>query len=710
MNRLLGAALCCSALCACTDDGTRDASPQPQTVTRHIRIEAAAPGTRTELAPDGYNVLWTPGDRIGVYVKSGDAFTTINAPLAFDGTAAAAGGTFSGNITLDEGAASYTLYAYYPYSEQGSTDATGINFALAARQTQAASGDSSHLGDYDFLVAGAVQSATGDFGPLTFRHAFAVVEADLTATGVLAGKRIASVTLFNTDAATVQPGGQLTGMANMTGNFSFDLTATTGNNAATYTDGSAQINYGGVTFAAQPTLGTEPVKVYVTVNPADYSRGNGRIYLVVRTADGYTATTSRAGLTISAGQMKVITQELADGTAPQGVTDLSAGGTANCYIASLSAQEYSFDATTAGNGVITEGLQQAIQRYEGRTLSATIPAGVARLVWQSSPYLIEPTSIGFEAGRIRFTLTERPTVLGGNAVIALYPAGSSEALWSWHIWITDQSAAQLDALAETYAMYPAYESVYGAGSAVMMDRNLGAVYKEDGPYARSFRAPLYQWGRKDPFPWGTVVFDAQSAPHNFLSEYTAVLTSGSLGLNAGYTGNTRYATAHPERFIATADGSSYDWYWGGGKGNTSAFRNNELWGNPTGYTVGQTTTKTLFDPCPPGWKMPHPYVFSAFTKTGDTADTSNANVTGTYVQGWNFLYDGINTTYYPGAGYRYDELGLFMFNGWGHYWSGAPAAADLAGSSAFGLSSTRIYERLAYPRGTGLPVRCMKDL
>lgn len=709
MNRLFWAALCCGALCACTDDGTRDASPQPPTVTRHVRIEAGAPGTRTELAPDGYNVLWTPGDRIGVFVRSGDAFTTVNAPLTFDGRTAAAGGTFSGEITLTEGAASYTLYAYYPYSEQGSSDAANVAFSLAARQTQAASGDSSHLGDYDFLVAGALQSATGDFGPLAFRHAFAVIEADLTAAGVLAGKRIASVTLFNTDAATVQPGGKLTDMANMTGNFSFDLTSATGNNTARYTDGSAQINYGGVIFTEPPVLGTEAVKAYVTVNPADYSRGNGRVYLAVRTTDGFTATVSRPGLTISAGQMKVITQELADATAPQGETDLSSDGTANCYIAHLPAQSYSFDATTAGNGVITEGLQQAVQRYEGRTLSATLPAGVARLVWQSNPCLIEPASVVYTGNRIRFTLTERPTLLGGNAVIALYPEGSSEALWSWHIWITDRSAAELDALAETYAMYPAYESAYGAGTAVMMDRNLGAVYKEDGPYARSFRAPLYQWGRKDPFPWGTVIFDAQNVPHNFLTEYTAVQTTGALGQHAGYTGNTLYATAHPERFVATTDASSYDWYWGAGKGNTSAARNNELWGNPTGYTPGQTTTKTLFDPCPTGWKMPHPYVFSAFTKTGETADASNANVTGTYVQGWNFLYDGTHTTYFPGAGYRYDEFGLFLFNGWGYYWSSAPAASDFAGGSVFGLSSTQIYERMSYPRGTGLPVRCMKD-
>lgn len=712
MNRpAIAAAVCCGVLCACTADRTGDPVP-PQTTTRTIRIEAAAPVSRTELASDGYNVRWTPGDRIGVYVKSGDRFTAVNVPLAFEGAEPAASGTFSGEITLAEGASDYTLYAYYPYSEQASDDAAGVAFTLATRQTQPAAGDSSHLGDYDFLVAGAVRSATGDFGPLTFRHAFAVVEVDLTGAGGMAGKSVASVMLFSTDAASVGSDGSLTDMANMSGGFTFDLTAAAGNNAASYTGGNAQLNYCGVDFTTPPVLGAEAAKAYVTINPADYSRGSGRVYIVVRTTDGHTATFSRPGLVIPAGKMLVIREEVSAGTAPRPEADLSAGGTANCYVASLPSQRYSFDAAVAGNGVVTAGLRQAVERYEGRTLSTALAGGEARLLWQSRPYLIEPGSVACEGGRIAFTLTERPTELGGNAVIGLYAdASSDEALWSWHIWITDRSNEELLAAAETYTMYAAYEAVYGAGSAQMMDRNLGAIYKEDGAYARSFRAPLFQWGRKDPFPWGKVVYDQQSAPHNYLSEWTAVQTSGSTGQYAGYTGNTWYATAHPDDFIATTPGSSYDWYWGGGRGNGPAFRNDELWGNPDGVTVGQTTTKTLFDPCPPGWKMPHPYVFSAFTRTGvsENVSTGDVQVSGSFVQGWNFIYDGSATTYYPGVGYRYDEFASFAFWPSGYYWTSSPAPSDTFGAWLFGLTDAVVYQRMSYPRGYGLPVRCQKE-
>ena len=711
-NNLLGCAALCLAVMGCAKDETASTVTLP-TVVKHVRVEASVPVTRTELAPDGYNVLWSPGDTIGVYVRSDDNLTAANTPLVFEGLQPSSRGVFSGDITLAEGASGYTLYAYYPYSADTPADPTAVTFALASRQRQAAAGDSSHLGDSDFLVAGAAQSTTGDFTGLLFRHAFAVVEVDLTGSGTMAGKQVASVMLFNTDAASVQTNGALTDMANMTGSFSFDLTAASGNNTANYTGGSAQINYCGVDFTTAPTLGTSPLKAYLTINPGDYTRGNGRVYVVVRTTDGYTSTYSRPGLVISAAQMKVITQDVATGTATQPAIDLSAGGeTANCYVASLPEQEYTFDATTAGNGVITPGLQQAVQYFEGRALSASLAGGVAHLIWQSNPYLIVPGSVRYEDGKIHFTLTERPTELGGNAVVGLYPdAASSEALWSWHIWITDKSEAELDALAETYVMYSTYEQAYGAGTAVMMDRNLGASYKEDGAYARSFRAPLFQWGRKDPFPWGQVVFDEQNVPHTYLSEYTAVQTTGSLGQYAGYTGNTAYATAHPEQFIASSGASSYDWYWGAGTGTTSDFRNNELWGNPTGYVVGQTTTKTLFDPCPPGWKMPMPYVYSAFTKTGGSASVASGdtNVTGTFVQGWNLLYDGANTTYYPGVGYRYDEAGVFIFSSAGQYWTSSSGAESAFGAWAVLLSSTQIYTQFINPRGSGFPVRCMRD-
>ncbi len=704
-----GLAVC--GLGSCSSDRTAD-TESLRLVTRRLNLEAATPASRTQLASDGYNMLWSPGDTIGVFVSSGSTFTTNNAPFVYTGTEPAAGGSFQGEITLAEGTSAYTLYAYYPYSSS-TASATSVSFALDSRQVQSASGDSSHLGDYDFLVAGALTSSTGDFTALTFSHAFAVIEVDLTGSGTMAGKSVESVMLFATDAATVSSTGTVAGTANMTGSFTFDLTGSAPA-TATYAGGAAQIGYCGLTFTQPPVLGAQTVTAYLTVNPADYSLGNGQVYAVVSTTDGYTATYTRSGPVISAAQMLVLTEDVSSGTAAGPTVDLSTTGeTANCYVVTVPSQSYSFDATVAGNGVIPDSLQQAVQRYEGRTLSADLSGGgYAKLLWQSQPYLIEAGSVSYADGQISFTLTERPTSLGGNAVIGLYADSTSgEALWSWHIWVTDQTNEELQAAAETYTMYSTYETAYGSGSAQMMDRNLGSIYNEDGPYARSFRAPLYQWGRKDPFPWGDVVYDADNNPYNYLSEWTAVQTTGSPGQYVGYTGNTWYATAHPDTFIATVPGSSYDWYWGGGQGTTAGYRNNSLWGNPNGTTVGAQTTKTLFDPCPPGWKVPHPYVFSGFTQSGTTATVSSGTteVSGTFVQGWNFLYNGSSTTYYPGVGYRYDEYGAFFFSQSGYYWTSSPAPSDSFGAWTFGLTSATVYECYSDPRGFGLPIRCQRD-
>lgn len=80
------------------------------------------------------------------------------------------------------------------------------------------------------------------------------------------------------------------------------------------------------------------------------------------------------------------------------------------------------------------------------------------------------------------------------------------------------------------------------------------------------------------------------------------------------------------------------------------------------------------------------------------------------MQGWNFLYNGIDATYYPGVGYRYDEYGLFVFTPSGYYWSSSPAPADTFGAWVFGLTAATVYQRIPDPRGFGLPVRCMRDL
>lgn len=697
------------AAAACTRDATEGGQATPRVEVRPVTVRTVA-GTRTQLAGDGDGVLWSPGDRIGIFLESDGTFTALNTPLTFDGDTPSATGRFTGEAAFAADGGVHTLYAYYPYTEQTVPRVDSVSFFLQARQQQQAAGTSGHLGLSDFAVAQAATSSTGEFGPLLFEHSFAVVEMDLTASGELAGKSLASVTLYASDPSTTSIYGDPAGSVYMYGPLAFNLT-TTEPHRGVWGGGQSRALYASLSFVEQPVLGSDPVRAYLTINAQDYSAGQGKIFLVAETADGYVSTVELPGINIEPGQMRVIERELTQATVPTSRVDLSAAGTANCYVANMPGQLYSFDATVAGNGVVTDDLAAAVLRYEGRTIPTALAGNDARLLWQSDPDLIVPGSVGYAGGRISFRTSGRPTALGGNAVIALYAdASSDEVLWSWHIWVTDTSNEALLAAAQTYVLPAAYEAAYGAGSTQMMDRTLGALTTEQSAYTHSLSAMLYQWGRKDPFPAQNVVYTGEGQRLAYLLNWAPVPSTGSVGTTQG-TGNTLYAITHPATFIYVAGtATSYDWYYGGGRGNTSEQRNNSLWGNPEGMTVGQTTVKTLFDPCPPGWKLPHGYAYTAFTQTGGSVNLpgSQAHLTGNFVQGWRLVYNGSDATYYPTVGSRNDELAFYSSTSAGFYWTSA-APGDTFGAQGFWMMSSQLAPLTTNPRAIGNPVRCMKE-
>ena len=77
---------------------------------------------------------------------------------------------------------------------------------------------------------------------------------------------------------------------------------------------------------------------------------------------------------------------------PPAEVDLSARGTANCYMVS-GPGDYSFDATVMGNGVATE-----------RAPAVTLAPVAAALVWQDAPGLLSEVTL--HDGRVSFTAGE----------------------------------------------------------------------------------------------------------------------------------------------------------------------------------------------------------------------------------------------------------------------------------------------------------------
>ena len=67
--------------------------------------------------------------------------------------------------------------------------------------------------------------------------------------------------------------------------------------------------------------------------------------------------------------------------------------------------------------------------------------------------------------------------------------------------------------------------------------------------------------------------------------------------------------------------------------------------------------KTIYDPCPAGYRVPNSDAFRGFSKTGFNVDRlSYFNYVGSYDQGFNFIYDGVQTAWYPNT-YRIDIYG-----------------------------------------------------
>lgn len=187
----------------------------------------------------------------------------------------------------------------------------------------------------------------------------------------------------------------------------------------------------------------------------------------------------------------------------------------------------------------------------------------------------------YENGRIYFKTSD--VYREGNAVIAAKDA-SGKILWSWHIWLTDQPQ----------------EQEYYNNAGTMMDRNLGATSATPGEI--SALGLLYQWGRKDPF------LSSSSISSGTLAKSTIAWPS-SVSSNTS-NGTIEYAISHPTTFI-TSNSSNADWYYTG-----SDSTDNTRW----------QSEKTIYDPCPVGWRVPDGGGSGVWSK----ALGSSSSYTGTY--------------------------------------------------------------------------------
>ena len=368
-------------------------------------------------------------------------------------------------------------------------------------------------------------------------------------------------------------------------------------------------------------------------------------------------------VTTAEGRVKVSLTDGGELSAAK-VDDLSASGTANCYVVSAPGT-YAFNAKVRGNGAgeaASAGFDPAIEMADGMT---------ADWMWTDREGLVSDVALDKESGEIVFTVGEGK----GNALVALVQAGA--IVWSWHIWVTDVPQTM------------AYEN-----GVVFMDRNLGAVGTAVG--STDAYGMYYQWGRKDPFYWGTKTSTSTTA-FDELKELTVVnpaYESLMWGFSkAAVTYET--AAANPMTFYNNTVGTGCNWL---------AKPNAKLWGE----------TKQLNDPCPPGYRVPGIDAWENLSSGRDYIDGVSAWDVENY--GVTYTHNG-QTAWYPGQGYRMYSSGAIVgqraaSGGSGGYWSSDATSVKsyyLYIKKQLSSSSGSINPELDVHRSYGYTVRCCKE-
>ncbi len=364
--------------------------------------------------------------------------------------------------------------------------------------------------------------------------------------------------------------------------------------------------------------------------------------------------------------------------------NLSAAGTANCYIVAPGSKAY-FNAGVKGNS--TESVGSVVR---------------AKLLWQSEEGLVK--SIKFAPAACQFEIETAD--VPGNAVIAAVSVENT-VLWSWHIWVVDYDPST-----------SLYSTPANASGTVwqFMDRNLGATSTTKGDFANA--GVYYQWGRKDPFP-GAVDFTVQNEDYSYQQDGEPTLYNFENNVTfkisnfAEYEGSIEKGIANPDVFykVGSRKTGEVDEYGSEVYENVprssdwSDTSDDDAWG-------GVSMKKTIYDPCPAGYKVP---VCDADGNTPYAWLTSQKRT-------WEEKNRGVEQDgqWFPTNGTRVAQSGGLNYteaNAYSGLWIGTAGKANsnldlyptLYGQYMFIGSGKRTFKVSKDCRAQGMNVRCVAE-
>ena len=308
----------------------------------------------------------------------------------------------------------------------------------------------------------------------------------------------------------------------------------------------------------------------------------------------------------------------------------------------------------------------------------------AKIVWSDEKDLVTSPTIAHVGGDgyLDFEV-KQSDIKSGNAVVAVTKGGT--VVWSWHLWFAPKSALTpipvtnyqgktYNFTTETLGWKPKGEvTTYNAPRTVKVKveqtiANGGTkqftvinITQNNGGKKEGI-STHYQFGRKDAFPG----MDETQLPQ------------GSINKNAGDNMSITNGIQNPQNFYT----------WGGSWYNNppAGYSYYNLWSadNTTTGWNDNAVVKTVYDPCPVGFKMPASNAFTGFTSNGQSqSGAANINANGTAdswgkfsaAYGHNFYTNGSKnaTIFFPASGFRnYSDGSLFDVGYYGYYWSAVP--------------------------------------
>lgn len=688
--------------------------PAAENGTR-IRLVGESNGALTKVSigeKDGeaYPLLWQAGDAIRVWSPDLAASDLPSVDADGNPVAGTAGKIFGEKAELyaeTAGKTSGTFLTANPINVTGDTDvlitypgtATFIDGVISSEigyiQTQRGASSSLHVGNNALAFANATLKATEtDAVAFTLEQQTAFVKLNLT-TSEYSSYKLKS-------AKIIASGEKLSGtMKTAVADQSFTVEKGkdyVGAKLRTPVDfSSAQTLY----FSAIPVDLTDK-KVIVSVEMTD--EAGVQTVTIPMTVDGgklaasclsvINVNVSSAGLSEYKWYEPVETRDLLNGWAY---------GTSNThYIEQKKSETNTIKIDVKARGDFSRVREPKYYRlYTG---TSEISARYLCYIGDTSKYKYDERHDVADDYTIDVSVFDQTKGTGRWATVALYDE-EENIIWSFMIvkYLTGD---------------PVSDVTYPNGT-VMMDRAVGCPYsnslaEEKGTF--DLACAFFQWGRKDPAMWSSNDDKNPDAPGNgMVTRY--------IKRDAVETDDIAYSIAHPGTVLAYNPNNNImkgDW-----KCDEHA---DDLWGGDTETGVGH---KTIYDPCPKGYRVPDPAILEFVHKNGerweidasakhpDLQDASVINAESPFDGKFSVLAvstGGQTTDYWPYGGGKwgngsFGSRTLTANLSGAIYWSNAPKeSSEQALALQVNYSSKAFGSKFdGANKSHGFAVRCQKD-